>query len=229
MRRADRLFQIVQYLQGRRLTTARQIAERLEVSERTVYRDVQDLVLSGVPIEGEAGVGYVLRPGFHLPPLMFNADELEALIVGARMIDAWAGEKLAGAARDALQKIDAVLPARLKSAVRDPRVFAPTFPDRKLTGPRFDAIRDAINRKQKVRIRYQRADEAQSKRIVWPLGLLFWGNVWTLAGWCELRGDYRTFRIDRIQSVQVLNDVFIETDDISLTALLQRYREEEKA
>lgn len=229
MRRADRLFQIIQYLQGRRLTTARQIAERLEVSERTVYRDVQDLVLSGVPIEGEAGVGYVLRPGFHLPPLMFNTDELEALIVGARMIDAWAGEKLATAARDALQKIDAVLPARLKTTLQNPRVFAPAFPDQKLTGPRFDAIREAINHKQKIRVHYQRADEARSKRVVWPLGLVFWGNVWTLAAWCELRGDYRTFRIDRIQSIQVLNETFVETDDISLTTLLKRYREEEKA
>lgn len=100
MRRADRLFQIIQYLQGKRLVTARQLAERLEVSERTIYRDVQDLVLSGVPIEGEAGVGYVLRGGFHLPPLMFTPQEMEALIVGARMLDAWGGEKLSAAAKE---------------------------------------------------------------------------------------------------------------------------------
>lgn len=227
MRRADRLFQLVQYLQGRRLTTARQIAERLQVSERTVYRDVQDLVLSGVPIEGEAGVGYVLRPGFHLPPLMFTADELEALVVGARMIDAWAGEKLASAARDALQKIDAVLPQRLKSASREARVFAPAFPDQRLAGPRFDAIRDAINEQHKIRVHYQRADDEQSRRVIWPLGLVFWGNVWTLAAWCELRNDYRTFRIDRIQTMQILDEAFTENEDISLQALLRRYRDED--
>lgn len=226
MRRADRLFQIIHVLQGRRLTTARFLAERLEVSERTIYRDIQDLSLSGVPIEGEAGVGYVLRGGFHLPPLMFTPEEMEALIVGTRIIDAWAGKKLAGAAKDALQKIESVLPPRLKHELRKPRVFAPSFPDVAGYGERLDNIREAINARCMVDIRYQRADGEYSTRRLWPLGLIFWGNVWTLAAWCELRDDYRTFRIDRIQKLDVTTQEFRETDAISLDALMQRYREE---
>ncbi|HEX7047946.1 MAG TPA: YafY family protein [Gammaproteobacteria bacterium] len=223
MRRADRLFQIIQYMQGRRLVTAKQLAERLEVSERTVYRDVQDLVLSGVPIEGEAGVGYVLRGGFHLPPLMFTREEMEALIVGARMIDAWGGDKLSAAAKEALIKIDSVLPPKLKSDLRKPRMFAPAFPDAKTFGPRLDTVREAINGKRKIEMDYQRADEEKSVRIIWPLGLVFWGRIWTLAAWCQLREDYRTFRIDRILDFRVLDARFEETAEISLQVLLDRH------
>src|SRR5437899_1479879 len=110
MRRADRLFQIVQRLRRRGVTTAAQLAQALEVSERTVYRDVRDLQLSGVPILGEAGVGYALPRGFDLPPLMFTEEELEALVVGARMVQAWGDQKLARAAEDALSKIETVVP-----------------------------------------------------------------------------------------------------------------------
>lgn len=226
MRRADRLFQIIQHMQGRRLVTAKQLAERLEVSERTIYRDVQDLVLSGVPIEGEAGVGYVLRGGFHLPPLMFTPQEMEALIIGARMIDAWGGEKLSVAAKEALMKIDSILPPRLKKELRKPRVFAPAFPERKELGLRLDTVREAINDKRKIVMNYQRADDADSTRTIWPLGLVFWGNVWTLMAWCELRDDYRTFRVDRIQAFDVLDVHFEETAEISLQVLLDRYQAE---
>ena len=228
MRRADRLFQIIQFLQGRRLVTARQLAERLEVSERTIYRDVQDLVLSGVPIEGEAGVGYVLRNGFHLPPLMFTQEEMEALAVGARMIDAWAGEKLSAAAKEALVKIEHVLPPKLRHELRKPRVFAPATRWQKVARARFDVIRGAINDRHRIRLAYQRADDAQSARVVWPLGLVFWGNVWTLMAWCELRGDYRTFRVDRIVECEVLEARFEETAEISLQALLDRHERDDE-
>ncbi|MFV2003357.1 MAG: helix-turn-helix transcriptional regulator, partial [Paracoccaceae bacterium] len=110
MRRADRLFQIVQYLRGGRLLTAARLAARLEVSERTIYRDIADLVGSGVPIEGESGVGYLMRSGYDLPPLMFSRDEIVALVAGARMVRAWGGAAMALAAEEALVKIDAVLP-----------------------------------------------------------------------------------------------------------------------
>lgn len=223
MRRADRLFQIIQQLQGRRLTTARQLAERLEVSERTIYRDVQDLVLSGVPIEGEAGVGYVLRDGFHLPPLMFTPSEMEALVVGARMLDAWGGGKLANAAKEAINKINTVLPAKMKRALEKPRIFAPAFPDMRAAGPRLDALHEAINQRRKLRIHYLSLDEARSRRVLWPLGLVFWGNVWTLASWCEMRNDYRTFRVDRIEHFEILDQRFEETAEISLQALLAKY------
>ncbi|WP_140054401.1 helix-turn-helix transcriptional regulator, partial [Oceanospirillum sanctuarii] len=125
MRRADRLFQIIQYLRNRRLTTAKWLAEKLEVSERTIYRDIQDLMLSGVPIEGEAGVGYVLRRGFDIPPIMFTKDEIEALVIAARMAKTWAGTKLARSTENALDKIEAVLPDNLKKELAKPRLYTP--------------------------------------------------------------------------------------------------------
>src|SRR5205085_12195487 len=125
MRRADRLFRIVQSLRRRRATTARELAQALEVSERTVYRDVRDLLLSGVPIQGEAGVGYALDRSFDLPPLMFNEEELEALVLGARIVRAWADKKLARAAEEALQKIESVLPPPLRPRMGVAGLFGP--------------------------------------------------------------------------------------------------------
>src|SRR5205085_5312646 len=127
MRRADRLFQIVTKLRRRGAVTAAQLAEALVVSERTIYRDVRDLVLSGVPIQGEAGVGYALPRGFDLPPLMFTEEEIEALVLGARMVQAWADKRLARAAEDALAKIEQALPPRLQRSVSEAAFFAPGF------------------------------------------------------------------------------------------------------
>src|SRR5438067_8044689 len=124
MRRADRLFRIVQRLRRRGATTARDLAQALEVSERTVYRDVRDLLLSGVPIQGEAGVGYALDRSFDLPPLMFDEEEIEALVLGARIVRAWADAKLARSAEEALQKIEAVLPSHLKDKLASTALYA---------------------------------------------------------------------------------------------------------
>jgi predicted DNA-binding transcriptional regulator YafY len=223
VRRADRLFQIIQYLQGRRLVTARQLAERLQVSERTVYRDMQDLVLSGVPIEGEAGVGYMLRAGFHLPPLMFSPEEMEALVVGARLVRAWAGNRLADAAQQALAKIENALPPKLKDKVGETRLFAPGFHAYAQYGAQLDAVRAAINARQVLQLSYVKEDAQTSERSIRPLGLFFWGSVWTLAAWCELRNDYRNFRIDRIQNLTPLPRHFEETPEISLQALFALY------
>ena len=129
MRRADRLFQIVQYLRGGRLLTARKLAERLEVSERTIYRDIADLIGSGVPIDGEAGIGYLMRAGFDLPPLMFSRDEIVALVAGARMIRAWGGAGMALAAEEALVKIGAVLPAPERARAGAVQIHAMTMPE----------------------------------------------------------------------------------------------------
>lgn len=127
MRRADRLFRIVQLLRRRKLTTARQLADDLEVSERTIYRDVADLVSSGVPIRGEAGVGYALERGFDLPPLMFTEDELEALVLGVRVVESWGDATLGSAARAVVHKVEAVLPERLQDRVGKAPLFAPGF------------------------------------------------------------------------------------------------------
>lgn len=212
MRRADRLFRIVQYLRGRRLTTAAQLADWLQVSPRTVYRDVRDLSASGVPIEGEAGVGYRLRPGFDLPPLMFERREIEALAAGARIVEVWAGPELAGAARSALAKIAAALPEAGRVDLERTRLFAPNFPapgfGREGHGALFDQLHAAIARREVMRLRYRDEHGAASERAVWPLGLFFWGAAWTLATWCELRTQFRQFRLDRIDSLEALGRDF---------------------
>jgi predicted DNA-binding transcriptional regulator YafY len=202
MRRADRLFRLVQLLRGGRLATARSLAERLEVSERTVYRDVRDLLLSGVPIEGEAGVGYVLRAGFDLPPLMFDRGEIEAVVLGTRMAQAWGGARLAQAAEEALRKIEAVLPAALRERVDRTRLFAPGMRQSDAVRRHLDRLHAAIEAGQRVALDYVADDGARTERCVRPLGLFFWGGVWTLAAWCELRGDFRAFRVDRMATLE---------------------------
>jgi len=202
MRRADRLFRLVQLLRGGRLMTARTLAERLEVSERTVYRDVRDLMLSGVPIEGEAGVGYLLRAGFDLPPLMFDRGEIEAVVLGTRMARAWGGARLAAAAEEALRKIEAVLPAALRERVDRTRLYAPG--DRIAASVRadLDQLSAAVDGGQRVAFGYVAEDGARTERTVRPLGLYFWGGVWTLVAWCELRRDFRSFRVDRMAAIE---------------------------
>ena len=202
MRRADRLFAIVQYLRGRRLTTAAQLARWLEVSERTIYRDVADLAGSGVPIDGEAGVGYRIRAGVDLPPLMFSFDEIDALAMGARFVEAWASPKLARGARSALAKIAAALPGDKRAALESAPLFAPGVFDAQ-AGARLDALREAIGERRFADLDYQDAAARVTQRRVRPLALYFWGDVWTLAGWCELRQDFRNFRLDRIAEVTV--------------------------
>ena len=208
MRRADRLFEIVQRLSGDRLVTASTLAARLEVSVRTIYRDIRDLQASGVPIDGAAGVGYLLRPGYHLPPLMFLPAEIEALIVGARMVEAWAGHGLAGAAAEALVKIGVVMPEeRMRAAQRVP-IFATGFGVADSERDTLDVLGRAIDERRKTHFAYRDADGSDSRRTVWPLALNFWGKVWTLAAWCELREDFRTFRIDRAEHLALSDERF---------------------
>ncbi len=198
MRRADRLFEIVHYLRGRRLTTAAQLAQWLEVSERTIYRDIADLLASGIPIDGEAGVGYRLHPDFDLPPLMFNHNEIEALVIGARMVESWGGPTLAQGARSALSKIAAVLPKDKRATLESSRLFSPDFFINPQMGAQMDVLRQAIDSHRFVRLEYRDVDSKESERRVRPLGLFFWGGAWTLGAWCELRNDFRNFRLDRV-------------------------------
>jgi predicted DNA-binding transcriptional regulator YafY len=198
MRRADRLFQIVQYLRGRRLTTAAQLADWLQVSARTVYRDIQDLERTGVPVEGEAGVGYRLRPEFDLPPLMFTYEEVEALVAGARMIGGWGSPELKQAAELALAKIAAALPQERRIELERTRLYALNFSRNAEVGDVLDTLRHVIADRMVTVLDYKDAAGQPSTRNVWPLGLYFWGHVWALAAWCELRQDFRTFRLDRI-------------------------------
>ncbi len=203
-RRADRLFRIAELLRGRRLTTAQQLAEWLEVSPRTVYRDVRDLQLSGVPIEGEAGIGYRLARSASLPPLSFTADELTALAVGARMAESWGGAALAGGARSALAKVAAAMPADKRVVLERLAVFVPSFHVDRAFSSKVDALHRAVDTHLVVRFAYCDRLGAHTQRRVWPLGLVYWGARWTVGAWCELREDFRNFDIARMEQVEVL-------------------------
>lgn len=204
MRRADRLYRLIELLRGGRLTTARQLAERLEVSERTIYRDIADLMASGVPVEGAAGVGYVMRPGFDVPPVMFSRGEISALVIGARLVEAWGGAAMARAASEALAKITAVVPAETARAADCTVIHAFRMPDLD-TGARerLDLLDVAIRDTTRLKLIYTDEAGAKTERFVEPLGLVFWGKVWTLIAWCELRDDFRMFRVDRIETVEL--------------------------
>ncbi len=208
MRRADRLFQIIQFLRTRRVTTARWLADRLEVSERTIYRDIKDLILSGVNIEGEAGIGYVVRRGFDLPPLMFSEEEIKALTLGARIVESWADTSLATAAQSALSKIETALPDDLKDSLSKTLLFSPLTRINPDISNTMSEVRFAADNRRKVSLQYHRADGNNSDRIIWPLGLFFWGAVWTIGAWCEKRNDFRIFRLDRIDSLHVLDESY---------------------
>ena len=222
MRRADRLFRIVQFLRSGRLLTAQKLAEKLEVSQRTIYRDVQDLQASGMPIEGEAGVGYTLRRDEDLPPLMFTREELTALVLGARLVRAWGGAENVAAASHALQRIEAVLPAELRNDFDSILLYAPGFRMTTLLRERLDVLHGACKSRRTVRFGYVREDGTASSRDVRPLLLAFWSGAWTLAAWCELREDFRTFRMDRMEDVAVLERTFVQKKGQRLEDYLKR-------
>ncbi len=208
VRRADRLFEIIQFMRRNGLTRARDLSAALEVSERTIYRDMQDLIASGVPVEGEAGVGYVLKAGFDLPPLMFNEQEIEALVLGARIVESWADAELAEAASNVITKIEAVIPDRLRGYMANTALLAPQH--HYMEPIRFDMaeLRRALRSQLKVHFRYQDALSEASERTVRPLCLAYFGPVWLLSAWCELRQDFRTFRLDRIDGFAIPGDRF---------------------
>ncbi len=209
MRRADRLFLIIHTLRGRKsTTTARRLADTLGVSARTVYRDVADLQLAGVPIEGAAGVGYTLRRGSDVPPLMFTREELEALVVGARLTEAFAGRRLAEAAHRALTKIEVVLPEELKKRAGRSRIIAPPVRSRAAVRARLDLLHAAIEARGVVRLVYAPPLREAGERDVEPLSLAFWGGVWTLGAWCRLRQAFRNFRVDRIEDARATGESF---------------------
>jgi len=219
MRRADRLFNLVLLLNRKRAVTARELAEALAVSERTIYRDIADLSLSGVPVAGEAGVGYRMLGHYQLPPLMFDADELAALALGARMVQGWCDDALGRAAERALLKIEAVLPEPLKRTLAGQPLLVPDFHVPPAMIEPLALLRRGIAEGRKLRFAYTRADGETCTRTLWPLGLFFWGQSWTLGAWCELRGAYRSFRPDRMAEVVLLEDIF----DHRNGALLEDY------
>jgi predicted DNA-binding transcriptional regulator YafY len=221
VRRADRLFQIVQHLRARRLTTAAQLSSWLGVSERTVYRDVRDLSLSGVPVQGEAGVGYRIDRAYDLTPLMFTPDEVEAVVVGLRMAEAFAGPSLRSAARMALDKVALALPQQRRLEIEQPQLYTPTFHLDPLLGHRVDLVRQAIAARRKLDVAYRDKKEQETSRVLRPLGLYFWGTGWSLAAWCESRQDFRSFWLHKMTTCAALESTFEIEQDKSLNEFLR--------
>nr|WP_321477248.1 YafY family protein [uncultured Paludibaculum sp.] len=200
MRRADRLFQIVQHLRARRLTTAARLASLLAVSERTIYRDIRDLSLSGIPVKGEAGVGYCIDSSFELTALMFTREELEAIVVGLRMVRAFGGPSLRTAVTPALDKVVLALPKGRREEIDRPQIYAPTVNVHSTIENLIDTLRSTIEARSVLALDYRDDRGSETLRRVRPLALHFWGSVWTLAAWCEMRNGFRSFRLDRIRT-----------------------------
>jgi len=229
MRRADRLFRLVQLLRGRRLSTAAWVAEKLEVSMRTVYRDVADLQAQGVPIEGEAGVGYRLAGGFDLPPLMFTTLEAQALVAAVRLAQSRLDRALALAAEEALGKIVGVLPPAARAAAEALPLYAAPWATDPLSIERLGLLRDAATTRRRVRFDYEDANGAATSRTARPLGCYHWEAVWTLAAWCEHRAAFRSFRIDRMRTLDVLEDAFRDEPGRTLPDFLRQVQRERRS
>jgi predicted DNA-binding transcriptional regulator YafY len=208
MSRTGRLFMLMDAMRGyRRPVTAARLAEQLGVSERTIYRDIQTLAGLGAPVAGEAGVGYMLKPGFFLPPLMFGADELEALVLGARWVRRQGDEALAQAASNALAKIAAATPKDLRDDMADTSLWVPLGLDQPAASDiHVRPVREAIRYQHRLRMSYCDEHGAPSDRVVWPFALAFFEGRRLLAAWCELRLAFRHFRIDRIAAVESLQE-----------------------
>ena len=208
MRRADRLFQLMLLLQEGHVRTAHYLADKLEVSERTVYRDIGDLIGSGIPIDGEAGVGYLLRDEYRLPPLMFTGEELKALALGAQMVRTWSDEKMASTTTTAIRKIESILPEKLKKETQLEAIQVPDFGVTKHLKETLERVRRATDENRKLSIDYLSLEGEQTKRVIWPMMLYFWGNKWTLGAWCELRKDFRSFRVDLIDRIEETGELY---------------------
>lgn len=211
MARTDRLLAIVQTLRRRRYpVTAKALAGDLGVSERTLYRDIATLQASGAPIRGEAGVGYVLGQGYDLPPLMFSAEELEALMLGVRFVLRRGDPGLARAAEDAIAKIETVLPAQLRPVLADTALYAPWAAEWEDVLVDEAAIRRAIRSEHKLRLTYRDGAGSPTERLIWPVAMGYRDGFRMVAAWCELRGDFRHFRTDRMVTVEVTDRRFPE-------------------
>ena len=202
MSRTTRLFKLMDALRGhRRPVTAARLADDLAVSVRTVYRDIQTLIDLGAPLEGEAGMGYLLRAGFFLPPLMFGEEELEALVLGARWVQGQGDATLAQAAASALAKIATASPKDLRDKMADTGLWAPRFPTPAEHPTGLRTIREAMRREHKLSVTYVDESGATTERVLWPIALAFFQGKRLLVAWCELRNGFRHFRPDRIAAL----------------------------
>lgn len=219
MRRADRLIKIVHFIRSRRqAVTAKRISEEFEICTRTVYRDIQDLINSGAPIRGEAGVGYIIDKQYYLPPITFDAQELEAIGLGISMVRQWTDEPFAKKADSAFEKIQAVLPASLQGELEQITTYSIPNQSALPWTVSFSDLRESIRIRRKIRIKYTDVAQQTTIRILHPLALIFCSPIWLLATWCEKRNDFRNFRLDRIQTVKFYEDFFDDEKDKNLLA-----------
>jgi predicted DNA-binding transcriptional regulator YafY len=224
MRRSDRLFDIIQALRtARQPMTAAALAALLEVTPRTVYRDIATLQARRVPIEGAAGLGYVLRRGFDLPPLMFTEEEIEAIAVAARLLVRTGDLGLQAAAESVLSKVTVGLPEALRDQLAQPAVFVSEGDTRPSRPADLSGIRAAIRAERKLRIRYASERGETTERVVWPVAIAYYVQVTLIGAWCELRQDFRHFRTDRVQALTVLEDRFPESGRTLTARWMRRF------
>jgi predicted DNA-binding transcriptional regulator YafY len=210
MRRTDRLFELIQILRDGRLHRGKDLAERLEISLRTLYRDMDTLIASGIPVEGERGLGYMMTAPITLPPLNLTLTELEALHLGLAVVSKAADEELQRAAKSLSDKVDAVLPEDRAAPATGWGFAVYPFAEAARGFVHMAPLRAAIRSRRKIDITYNTPDQPETRRRVRPLQMEYWGRVWTLTSWCELRNDFRVFRVDRIRTLDVSFDTFEE-------------------
>jgi len=209
MRRADRLFDIIQNLRtAAHPVTAAALADKLEVTVRTIYRDIAALQASRVPIEGAPGLGYVLRRGFDLPPLMFTTEETDAIAIGVRLLRRLRDPKLHEAAESVLGKLSAVVQPELQPQLVAAPVYVSDGNAPAVAGADPAQLRSAIRETRKLAIAYVDEEGRRTQRTIWPIAMAYYVDVTLIAGWCELRNDFRHFRVDRILSSQALDERF---------------------
>ncbi|MGC4064730.1 MAG: YafY family protein [Polyangiaceae bacterium] len=203
MSRAARLLELLELLRKRRTpASGDELATRLGVSIRTLYRDIATLQEQGAQIHGEPGIGYVLRPGFTLPPLMFSPEELEALVLGSRWVALRGDPHLGAAAQSAIEKIRAVIPRELRESIEEATLTVPNFSPGEPTKVDLAVIRAAIRHEHKLNIEYRASNAAVTRRTIWPIVIGYFEKVLLLVGWCESRQDFRSFRVDRILALE---------------------------
>lgn len=222
MRRTDRLFELIQILRDGRLHRGKDLAERLEISLRTLYRDMDTLVASGIPVEGERGLGYMMTAPITLPPLNLTLTELEALHLGLSVVSKAADEELQRAAQTLSDKVDAVLPEDRAAPATGWGFAVYPFAEAARGFVHMAPLRAAIRSRRVVEITYAALDKAETRRRVRPLQMEYWGRVWTLTTWCELRHDFRVFRVDRIRTLDVTFDTFEEEPGKTLADYLEQ-------
>lgn len=218
MKKAEKLFQLANLVRSKQPITAEKIAEELDVSVRTVYRYIDDISISGIPIYGTTGIGYKLDEQFELPPLNLTEIELEALILGVQMVCAWTSNSFSNSARSLSHKIEAVAPTQLKAGYQK-SLHVPRTTEKIKEHKEWELVHSSINDSVALYIEYQALDSKYSRRVIYPIGLFFWGGNWTVGSWCTLREEYRDFRLDKITTIEERHK-FNKTNSVTLSSYM---------